>query len=113
MSDPKFPDPDSLPVHHVILAALGVGPMKAELKIGNEYHIVPAKERPLRWQEQGLQYSASGYGNRIPTRYMVLFQGRWHRVYVCQYSNIGTAYIGKPSNWIAIVNDIDREDGRP
>ena len=28
---------------------------------------------------------------------MVKFEGKWRRVYVCQYSNAGTAYIGK---WI-------------
>jgi hypothetical protein len=39
-------------------------------------------------------YSASGYGRKIPTSRMVRLDGkRWHRVYVCQISNAGTAYV--------------------
>jgi hypothetical protein len=65
---------------------------------------VPHKDAPLWWQERGLNYTASGYGNRIPSRHMVRWQGRWRRVYVCQYSNAGTAYIGKPGAWLATVS---------
>jgi hypothetical protein len=36
----------------------------------------------------------TGYGQRIPTSYRVrVFDQRWRRVYVVQYSNAGTAYI--------------------
>lgn len=36
----------------------------------------------------------SGYGRRIPTGLRIkLDNGRWYRVYVAQYGNIGTAYI--------------------
>lgn len=58
---------------------------------------VPAKDAPLWHHEKGLSYTATGYGKRIPTRHMVFFNGRWRRVYVCCFSNSGTAYIGK---WI-------------
>ena len=58
---------------------------------------VPVMEKPLWWQEKGLSYTASGYGARIPTSTMVLFNGKWRRVYGRQYSNGGTAYIGKLS----------------
>lgn len=58
---------------------------------------VHSKDAPLWHHTQGLSYTASGYGMRIPTRTMVLFNGKWRRVYVCQFSNAGTAYIGK---WI-------------
>jgi len=39
--------------------------------------------------------SRSGYGARLPTRYMVQLDNRkrWHRVYVMQFSNAGSAYI--------------------
>ena len=37
--------------------------------------------------------TVSGYGGKVPTRYMVQYAGRWHRVYVAQYGNAGTAYI--------------------
>lgn len=37
----------------------------------------------------------SGYGAKIPTRYMIklLNDSRWRRVYAVCYSNIGTNYI--------------------
>lgn len=56
---------------------------------------VPAKRAELWWQARGLSYTASGYDRRIPSPYMVFFNGRWRRVYVCQFSNAGTAYIGQ------------------
>jgi len=56
---------------------------------------VDIKESPLPWQEAGLSYTASGYGSRIPTRYVVRFNGRWRRVYCCIYSNVGMLYIGR------------------
>jgi hypothetical protein len=65
-----------------------------------------AKETTLWWQEKGLSYTATGYGRKIPTRYMVRIQGRWRRVYACQISNAGTCYIGKPGAWEYIVQDI-------
>lgn len=34
-----------------------------------------------------------GYGSKIPTSHMVRVANRWHRVYVIQFSNSGTAYI--------------------
>ena len=37
--------------------------------------------------------TVSGYGGRIPTRYMVRYDGRWHRVRMMQYGNSGSAYI--------------------
>lgn len=58
-------------------------------------HEVEMKEQPLWWQKQGLSFTASGYGSRIPTQYMVRWNNKWRRVYVIQYSNAGTAFIGK------------------
>lgn len=56
---------------------------------------VECKVNPLWWQDKGLSYTASGYGARIPTRYMVKFNGKWRRVYCRIYSNNGTLYIGR------------------
>ena len=70
---------------------------------------VDAKESPLWWQENGLSYTASGYGKRIPTRYMVRFNGKWRRVYCAIFSNSGTCYIGdyfKKSGEVITVGDI-------
>lgn len=52
--------------------------------------------------------TVSGYGAKIPTPYMVKWANRWRRVYVAQFGNAGTAYIGKPGAWLAIV---DMESG--
>ena len=56
---------------------------------------VPAKDAPMRHHALGLSFTASGYGRKIPARHMVLFNGRWRRVYCCIFSNSGTCYIGK------------------
>ena len=45
------------------------------------------------WQEQGLSYTASGYGSKIPTDRMVRIFGRWHRVYCSIFSNSGVCYV--------------------
>ena len=50
--------------------------------------------RPLEWQRQGLQQTASGYGRKLTSRYCVrLADRRLRRVYVSQFSNAGTAWI--------------------
>ena len=53
------------------------------------------KHAPLWWHKQGLQFTATGYGKRIPTEHMIKHNGRWRRVYCCIFSNSGTLYIGK------------------
>ncbi len=49
--------------------------------------------RPLAWQRAGLQQTQSGYGFRLTTEYMLHYNGRLHRVYTTQYSNVGSSYI--------------------
>lgn len=57
---------------------------------------VPAKRAPMAHHSNPrLTWTASGYGARIPTEYMVQFNGRWRRVYCRIYSNVGTLYIGR------------------
>jgi len=50
-------------------------------------------DNPTWWQLKGLSYTATGYGNKIPTSYMVKHHNRMKRVYCRIYSNIGTLYI--------------------
>lgn len=50
-------------------------------------------ERPLWWHLEGLSFTASGYGGKIPTSYMLRHSGRLKRVYVMIWSNSGTEYI--------------------
>jgi len=50
--------------------------------------------RELLWQKMGLQYTATGYGAKIPTRYMVrTIDQKWRRVYCAIFSNVGTCYV--------------------
>jgi hypothetical protein len=58
----------------------------------------------LDWQRKGRQYTASGYGSRIPTAHKVRLPGdnRWLRVYCSIWSNIGTCYVLRNSERIII-----------
>ena len=49
--------------------------------------------KPLTWQTQGLTYTASGYGSKIPTSKMIKYNNRMYRVYCHIYSNVGTCYV--------------------
>jgi hypothetical protein len=37
--------------------------------------------------------TVSGYGGKVPTRYMLKYAGRWHRVYAMAYGNSASVYI--------------------
>jgi hypothetical protein len=65
----------------------------------NEFQII---YKPLEWQKQGLSQTASGYGKKITTSYMIMYQGRLRRIYSCCYSNSGAAYIivNKQDFWL-------------
>ena len=52
-----------------------------------------AKQLLLRWQKEGRSYTATGYGAKIPTSYMVRHNRRWKRVYCMIYSNAGSLFI--------------------
>ena len=51
------------------------------------------KEVPLWYHKQGLQQTASGYGNKLVTSKMIKYNNKWYRIYCYCYSNSGTAYI--------------------
>jgi hypothetical protein len=65
---------------------------------------VEGKESPLPCHIHGLAQTASGYGRRLATPYLVRWRNRWRRVYCCQFGNVGTYYIGPAKNWEAVVN---------
>ena len=67
------------------------------------------KDSPLWHHLAGISETASGYGIKLTTPYMVKIRNRWRRVYCCQISNAGTLYIGKPGQWEYIVESIERE----
>lgn len=50
-------------------------------------------ERLLEWQRRGAQFTASGYGTKIPTSKVIKWSdGRERRVYCDIYSNAGSCY---------------------
>ena len=51
------------------------------------------RDCPLEWQKLKLSYTASGYGEKIPTSYKVFYGEKWRRVYCRVFSNIGSLYI--------------------
>lgn len=61
------------------------------------------KEVPLWYHLKGLSQTASGYGRKLTSRFMIKDKNRWKRVYVCQYSNAGTTYFVRNGEWV-IVN---------
>lgn len=67
-----------------------------------------AKYAPMGHHLAGLTWTATGYGARIPTPYMVRVNGKWRRVYCRIYSNIGTMFIGRKYDGTQIV-DIEKD----
>lgn len=57
---------------------------------------VEVMRSPMRQHRAGLSFTASGYGEKIPTEYMVKWRNRWRRVYCRIFSNSGTLYIRVP-----------------
>jgi hypothetical protein len=51
------------------------------------------KDDYLPWQEQGLQQTTSGYGNKLTTTRKLFYNNRWYRIYAICYSNCGSCYI--------------------
>jgi hypothetical protein len=79
------------------------------MKIIARYYLdeLEHKEKLLWWQEQGLSYTATGYGQKIPTTTMVKLpdSNRWRRVYCCIFSNIGTCYVADPGGLMTVIMD--------
>jgi hypothetical protein len=65
-----------------------------------------AERRPFKGHPNSGRDS-SGYGRKIPTDWMIQLGKRWHRVYVCCYSNSGTAYIQTKEYPFLVVRDCD------
>ena len=68
------------------------------------YNYIPLEtfHKPTWWQDRGLSYTASGYGRKIPTSYMVKHNNRLKRVYCAIFSNSGTLYIINKGDWIVV-----------
>lgn len=53
--------------------------------------------------------SISGYGSKLPSRYMVRYDGRWHRVYSICYGNSGSPYIIKNGSRLFLDTDTEHD----
>lgn len=51
--------------------------------------------------------TVSGYGARIPTRYMLRYAGIWRRVYVMVYGNAGSAYVNVKGKTVFLDSDTE------
>ena len=49
--------------------------------------------------------SRTGYGNRLPTQYMIKVENKWRRVYAVCYSNVATTYIGPVKDKVVVRID--------
>lgn len=67
--------------------------------------------------EAPLQRSVTGYGPKLPTPYMFRIANRWHRVYIANYGNSGSAYVAIKGEryWLApsaeLVLEVVRDGG--
>lgn len=65
------------------------------------WHTDPTRVTDVKITDAPMARSASGYGRKLPTRYMIRYRagqcdetrGRWHRVYAMQYGNAGSLYV--------------------
>lgn len=69
--------------------------------------------KPMPHHFRGLQYTATGYGRKIPTEWMILFRGRNYRLYCCCYSNVGTCYIVVGGEWLVVSFPEDIREVNP
>lgn len=63
------------------------------LKRPEEWAMPDVFEKPLPWQDRGLSYTATGYGSKIPSRYMIKLDGKMRRVYTACYGNATSDYV--------------------
>lgn len=57
----------------------------------SDYHVI---DRPLWHHKLGLTYTATGYGRKLPTRYMLSIDGgRYRRVYATCFSNVASYWV--------------------
>ena len=88
-------------LEHMGLPCLGVTDMRlpdldrrSAVQYVPDDFILAVADRPLGWQRKGLQYTATGYGDKIPSRTVIqCADRRWRRVYIAIFSNAGSAYL--------------------
>lgn len=77
------------------------------VKHDDSYHRIYADQseliyNPLPWQKRGLMQTATGYGKKLTTAYMIKLGNRIYRIYCCIFSNNGTCFITRRGQEIII-----------
>ena len=62
-------------------------------KYGQDYDVNDLILCELKWQKRGLMQTATGYGNKLTTRYKLKHNSRLYRVYAASFSNCASYYI--------------------
>jgi hypothetical protein len=62
-------------------------------------------KEPLWYHKRGLMQTSTGYGRKLRTEYVVIIDGRRHRVYSSCFSNVSTQYIIKNGKHVTIDMD--------
>lgn len=79
--------------------------MQAFLQFGRAGEPMQTVGVPVRETEAPRSgQTQTGYGSKLPTPYMVQWEGRWRRVYAACYGNAASHYIGRPGAWLATVD---------
>jgi len=78
-----------------------------EVYAGLQFRKTPVQRRGFLQLLPG--QSASGYGNRIATDYMVKVGNRWRRIYCICHSNVGSLYVKEGTDRL-FVRDSDIPD---
>ena len=73
---------------------------------GGPYRTVMADGVEVQRETPRNPYS-SGYGYKIPTRYKVLYLGKWRRVYAACYGNISSLWITVQGNETIVNLELD------
>lgn len=75
--------------------------INVDLGIGEERETLPAVKRVTTDMPRSGR-TASGYGSKLPTSYMLRVGNRWRRVYAICWSNVSTCYIIKKGEKIVV-----------
>lgn len=70
---------------------------------GAEFYYAPCGYQNGARPGQG----AGGYGRKIATDYVARYGGRTRRIYVCCFSNSGTAYVLERGEWLIVDRCLD------
>ena len=62
-------------------------------------YIEPSEVLGINITREPVCRSVSGYGCKMPTRYMIHIGPRWYRVYCVCFSNAGSLYIVRNGVW--------------